>query len=116
MVARMDSRAAAAERGCWIEGSRGWTGSARLVELAQMWGMPPDEDDRSILSAYLASQERLILSTGADVNVACCVVGKGELADKAEQWLNDNIAPEGWSFAWCDGEFFLWPDSEWMKY
>lgn len=30
-----------------------------------------------------------------------------EIADACEEWLNKNIAPEGYSFGWYDGEFFL---------
>jgi hypothetical protein len=28
-------------------------------------------------------------------------------ADEAEQWLNDNVAPDDYSFGWHDGEFYL---------
>jgi hypothetical protein len=36
-----------------------------------------------------------------------------DLADVAERWLNDRIAPDGYSFGWHDGEFFLWTTAEW---
>ena len=36
-----------------------------------------------------------------------------ELADKAEEWLNENVAPEGFRYGWCDGEFFLQSDEWW---
>jgi hypothetical protein len=30
-----------------------------------------------------------------------------ELADEAESYLNEKVAPEGLVFGWYDGEFFL---------
>jgi len=36
-----------------------------------------------------------------------------DMADDAENWLNDNVAPEGYAFGWHDGEFFLWTDADW---
>ena len=34
-------------------------------------------------------------------------------ADEVENWMNENIAPEGHSFGWWDGGFYLWPDATW---
>ena len=115
MVNRMDVREAVSQQGCWIDGSRGWRAAARLVEIAQAWGMRLDEDDRSILGAYLASEDQLILSTGEDVDVAECVIGSNGLADKAEGWLNEDVVPEGWEFGWDDGAFFLWTSEQWAR-
>lgn len=42
------------------------------------------------------------------------VTGQGLLAESAEAWLNANVAPDGWAFGWHDGEFMLWPDSDWQ--
>jgi hypothetical protein len=36
------------------------------------------------------------------------------LSDEAEEWMNDNIAPEGFAFGWHDGEWFLWSIKEWQ--
>ncbi len=36
-----------------------------------------------------------------------------DAADEAEVWLNATVAPEGYSFGWSDGEFFLWSDQDW---
>jgi hypothetical protein len=101
-------------RGCWIEGHRGWTASGYLVEIAQSHGMPLDADDKSIVAAYLTGMDSPITLTTGEVidgdTIHECTVS---LADRAEQWLNDNVAPEGWSFGWHDGEFYFWPNDEW---
>jgi hypothetical protein len=103
-------------RGCWLEGHRGWTASGHLVDIAESYGMPLDDDDRAIVAAYLASAESVTLSTGEvldDDGIRGAVIDQGELADRAEEWLNDNVAPEGWAFGWHDGEFYFWSASTW---
>ena len=103
-------------RGCWIEGHRGWTGWGYLIEIAESHGMPLDADDSAIVAAYLDSAASLTLSTGETLDsdgIASAVIDQGELADRAEAWLNENVAPEGWAFGWCDGEFYFWPMATW---
>jgi hypothetical protein len=38
-----------------------------------------------------------------------------EAASEVEDWLNDNVAPEGYSFGWHEGEFFLWSEKQWEE-
>lgn len=119
MTHRMTTEEAEKARGCWLEGSRGWTASGELVNIADHHGMPLDDDDRAIVGHYLArGEDDLTLSTGQVIkadDVHGLVVDQGELSSKAETYLNEHVAPEGWSFGWNDGEFYLWPDSEWEK-
>ncbi len=35
-------------------------------------------------------------------------------ADEAEAWINEHVAPEGYSFGWHDGEWFL-SSTEWWE-
>lgn len=35
-----------------------------------------------------------------------------DAADSVEQWLNDNVTPEGYHFEWLDGEFYLTEDED----
>lgn len=37
------------------------------------------------------------------------------LADQAMEWLNENIAPEGFSFGWYSGNFFLMDEEWWTE-
>lgn len=115
MAERMTAVQAERQRGCWIEGHRGWTGPGIVVHIAKDLGMFLNGDDLLLLSAFFASIERVLLSDGESVDVTDCVTSQGRLADKAEEWLNENIASEGFTFGWHDCEFFLWPDSEWTE-
>ena len=144
----MTERVTAAEAGCWLEGSRGWTASATLVRIAWDHGMPHDEDDERFIGAYEYGTETLDLPhdehtwqigrfTGTRtcstcgllpldeddtastclerVDVASVVIDQGGMADDAETWLNEHVAPEGYQFGWHDGEFFLWSNEEWEQ-
>ena len=103
---------ALAAQGCWLEGSRGWRAAAPLVDIAAGYGMPVDEDDRTILAAYMDSRDTVTLASGESVDSQDCTI---ELTDRAEAWLNEHVAPAGWSFGWSDGEFFLWTDADWSN-
>jgi hypothetical protein len=37
-----------------------------------------------------------------------------EAGEAVEQWLNESVAPEGHSFGWYDGEFYLQPTEWWQ--
>jgi hypothetical protein len=82
----------AADSGCWIDGHWGWRGSARLIELAKEFGWSDWTSD-------LREDDEFI----------------HEVADIAEQWMNNSVAPDGHSFGWFDGEWFLWPYSTWEE-
>lgn len=96
------------DAGCWIEGSRGWYGSQRLIEIAESYGFALSAEDRDAVDAYFASDD-------ADGSAAEAVTGQGGIADDAEDYLNANVAPEGYSFGWHDGEFFLWSEDYWQE-
>jgi hypothetical protein len=113
-MSKMSVSEAKLYQGCWLEGSRGWTAIAALIDIAVGYGMELDSDDKAIFVAYCNGQERLILSTGEDVDVAGCVIDQGGLVDQADDYLNDKVAPAGWCFGWCDGEYFLMP-TEWRQ-
>lgn len=107
----------ASQAGCWIGGGWGWLGSIRVIEIAESHGFPMDDDDKALVEANRGvCVEPLTLSTGQVVEpdlIGELVSGQGEMADKAETWLNDNVAPEGYSFGWHDGEFYLWSTADW---
>lgn len=41
------------------------------------------------------------------------IINQGGLADEAETWLNEHVAPHGFSFGWHDGDFTLCHDEWW---
>jgi hypothetical protein len=101
-----------ASRGCWLESCRGWRAMSALVFVAHEYGMTLTFDDLDILAAYEAGQEEITLD-GQVYIVPELVSGQGELADQAEDWLNDHVASDGYSFGWSDGEFFYQPSDWW---
>ncbi len=116
---RMSPAEAEKAQGCWLEGSRGWTASGELVNIAAHQGMPLSDDDRALVDAYLGRHEGDLTLPSGDVVSADdldeYVTGQGAIADQAAQWLTDNVAPDGWSFGWYDGEFFLQTDEWWQE-
>ena len=111
------------DAGCWLEDARGWRAAAELVRIAWAYGMPHDDDDELIIQSYDESVT-VVLSDGTKVgngvndsqDAADYVIGQAGMADNAEVWLNENVAPTGYSFGWHDGEFFLWSDLAWQDY
>jgi hypothetical protein len=60
---RMTEVEAEKQQGCWLEGSRGWTASGLLVRMAGNWGMPLDDDDHAIVTAYLDRSDSVVFLT-----------------------------------------------------
>ncbi len=104
-------KASPLEIGRWIEGHRGRYVTSELVWRAANRGFEIDDDDRRALEAYEAGDESIVWD-GEDCGVYEWVV---DLADNAEVWMNEHVAPEGHSFGWHDCEFFLWTDKEWAE-
>lgn len=100
-------RADPSDAGCWIEGHWGQYGMARLIEIAGEYGYnhPSDNSDAASVLASMGPSEH----EATDIEWEQVL----EAADDAEAWLNENVAPEGYSFGWYDGEFYLWSDEEW---
>lgn len=108
------------DAGCWIDGHWGQYGQARLVEIANDLGLdhPTAEFDGS---ARLVEIARKHLASMGPFNPDSPDLDDDEYeylfdsTDAVEGWLNDNIAPEGFSFGWHDGEFFLWSTETWAE-
>lgn len=85
--------------GCYVDGHWGRYGTGRVIELAEEFGW----DDPEALDFLLRTKESPPDFTDESY----------ELSQAAEDWLNENVAPEGFSFGWYDGEFFLWSAQDW---
>ena len=88
--------------GCWVDGSRGHYAAPYMVTLAVDRGYPITEEDQELITAYLA---------GETFDPEGAVV---EIADEAEAWLNEHMAPAGYLFGWSDGDFMLWTARDWQ--
>lgn len=87
--------------GCWVDGHWGHYGVLRMIEIADEYGCPLTDDDRALMSAYDKGEQY-----DADEFYS--------LADEIEGWMNAWLAPEGYSFGWSDGEFFLMSNQDWL--
>lgn len=104
-------RATSADAGCWIDGHWGQYGITRLIEIANGHGFPLSPEDETAVETYNAGDFDFE-SDGQVYDAADWVV---QVGDDAEAWLNENVAPEGFSFGWHDGEFFLWSTADWEE-
>jgi hypothetical protein len=89
--------------GVVIDENRGWRGIGYVVEEAIAWGFEPTDDDREVIRSFFDDDD-----SPAGWNMP-------DLSDEAEQWLNDHVAPDGCSFGWHDGSFFLQTTEWWSE-
>lgn len=89
------------DAGCLIDSNWGHYAIPQLILLAVSLGW---ED----LGAEEAARE---YHKGIETDFECLY----DAADDAEQWMNDNCVPEGYSVGWFDGEFFLWGNEQWEE-
>lgn len=106
----------AADAGCWIDGHWGQYGVAREISIAASYGFvdtsPEDAGD-------LVDIARRHLSSMGPSNSPDITPDEYWLLNECEdfitQWLTDRVAPEGYSFGWHDGEFFLQSEEWWNE-
>jgi len=84
-----------------FDGAYGWHNTYRLVHLAADHGMGLSDEDAAAVARYRTDP-------GGDDFEAV-----SDLADSAEDFLNDQVATEEWSFGWSDGEFLLANEAWW---
>lgn len=97
------------DAGCWIDGHWGQYAVARMIEIAADLGYQDSAVD--IAARHLASMGPSDSPDITDEQYEDMLWA----ADEVEYWLNENVAPEGFSFGWYEGEFFLWPDESWEE-
>lgn len=98
-VKRLAADESARIAGCWFDGHRGQYIYGEVVQLACEYGYKPTD-------GWLAHNEA---ETGQVTEWTV------EEADRAESWLNEHVASDGYSFGWHDGEWFYWPDTYWQE-
>lgn len=100
-------RASTEQIGCWIGGSWGHYSGARLIQIAVAHGWR-DSGALTVADRYMAGTP-ILDEDGEDLEWEYL----WDAVDEAEVFLNESVAPEGCSFGWHDGEFYLWSDDEW---
>ena len=102
-----------ADAGCWVDGHTGQYGIARMILIAEGLGYV-DEAARmpfATLDCVSLARRHYYGSDISDEEVE----NMHQAADDVESWLNANAAPDGYSFGWHDGEFFLQSDEWWQQ-
>lgn len=103
-------KADASHAGCWVDGHWGRYALAHMIDKASDWGYS-DAEVIDIATRHLAcvgpSDSPPITDDEWEI--------MHESADAVEQWMNENIAPEGYAFGWYEGEFYLWSASDWEE-
>lgn len=101
-------RATPSDAGCYVDGHWGQYAIAHMIQRAQEFGYDDaqviDLADRHLASMMPSGSEPL---PDDEHEALICA------SDEVECWLNENIAPDGYSFGWYEGEFFLWSTEQW---
>jgi hypothetical protein len=93
-------KATSEDVGCWVDGGvRGWHSLARMVSLAKFHGYPLSTEGENVVDLYDFGDQEWSEQAHA-------------IADEAEEWLNEHVAPEDHTFLWLDGDFVLMSDEE----
>src|SRR6266704_4844287 len=103
-------KAPPSDAGCYVDGHWGQYAVAHMINRAEEFGYNNAE--------VIALADRHIASMGPSDAPGLTVDeywALNDASDEVEQWLNENIAPEGYSFGWHEGEFFLWNTEQWEQ-
>jgi hypothetical protein len=94
------------DAGCWIDGHHGQYTTPMMLRIAVEYGWDGlDDAEKDAMMRWL---------NGLDFD-GDEVENLMDAVDEAEAWLNENVAPDGYSFGWHDGEFFLMRREWWME-
>lgn len=97
------------DAGCYVDGHWGQFATAHMIERAIEFGFT-DPELEDIAARHIASiGPSFAIGITDDEHEFLSSDG----SDKAENWLNENAAPDGFSFGWWEGEFFLWTTEQW---
>lgn len=99
--------------GCWIDDRWGQYGITRLIQIAQDYGFVLDDCEQAAVYAYRKDQTTF-KHCGLESYVDDWLLNQGGIADTAEEWMNENVAKDGFSFGWSNGEFF-YMNTEWWE-
>lgn len=104
----------AADAGCWIDGHLGHYISAEVIRVAVLHGWN-DLDALRAAEKYFQYNRSVnhIEPTWTPEEEGANAEFVYEVADEAVRWMNENVAPEGYSFGFFEGEFFLWANTQW---
>lgn len=106
----MITRLLPSDAGCWIDGHWGQYGVARSVEIASSFGY----DDALIIDIAQRKLAAMMPSIAPEISDEDEEL-LASAADEVTYWLTNNVAPEGYSFDWYEGELFLQSEEWWAE-
>lgn len=111
------------DAGCYVDGHWGQYAVAHMINRAEEFGYGSAVHFGQGVTDELAEQQAIVHL--ADRHIAAIgpsdapgltdaeYEALSEASDEVEAWLNEHVAPEGYSFGWFEGEFYLWSDEAW---
>lgn len=108
MTDRTIQKATANDVGCHVSGWHGQYGGAAMVLTARSFGYNDAELIAIAEQHYdsMASRDHEPITDDEHQQLS-------DALDEVEQWLNDNVAQDGYAFGWHDGEFFYQSATWW---
>lgn len=104
------TKASSTDAGCWIDGHWGQYGVARMIEIAAEHGyVNPDIAQLANAKMFECAHPGACLLTDSEDETL------EDVCDSVVDWLNENVTPEGCSFNWFEGEFFLNSHEDWLE-
>ena len=105
------TKATPADSGCYCDGHWGQYAGAHVILRATEFGY----DDEQAIALAQKKLAEMFPTNGPELtdDEWEILLGHGGALDDCESWLNDNVAPDGYSFGWFEGEFYLWSDATW---
>lgn len=98
------------EVGCWVEGHWGQYGGDHLADkIDHMFNIEPLDDPRVLRQIADATDEM-----GYTEAASGWWEIRSDAIDTLEARLND-ATPDGYSWGWHDGEFYLWSNESWEE-
>jgi hypothetical protein len=103
-------KAIPADAGCYVDGHWGQYGTAHMVMRATEFGYA-DAEVIDLAARHLDNMGPSDAEGLTDDEYWTLV----DASDEVENWLNDNVAPQGHSFGWYEGEFYLGSEQWWEE-
>lgn len=102
-------KATPAQAGCWIGSEWKEYSASRLFTLAKVQGYEPSIDMQRAFDTITKSMTHPEeYFEESEINWASDHVTAS--VDFIQEWLNDYVAPEGFTFMWIENEFYLMSD------
>ena len=101
-----------ADAGHLIDGARGYQAIAAMIDMAVANGFELGSSDKKAMAGFIKGEATYKSDLGATIDIGDWVLNQGGLADKASDWMNEHLAPEGHVFHWYEGSFYLSPLAE----